>query len=294
MGHSTRVAEEVTGGGKPLARLTFAFVLCLVAANCTVGPLSRTVDPKYGVAASPRVIDDGRPIPKGGGVYRVGNPYTIAGRLYVPGEDPNYRAEGIASWYGSDFHGRRTANGEIYDMHAISAAHPTLPIPSYVRVTNLSNQRSLIVRVNDRGPFKDNRIIDLSAKSAEVLGFRGKGLARVRVEYVGRASLDGSDDRKLLATLRHGHPAPSPSTMVASADTPEPSVRRITEVPTPAARPFEVGYSSSAPVAAGSVGSVGVDTQLALISAPQRRPAPEAAFIPASTGPSVVSGRGLY
>ena len=84
------------------------------------------VDPKYGVAASPRVIEEGQPVPKGGGVYRVGNAYTVAGRTYVPETDPNYRAEGIASWYGRDFHGRRTANGEIYDMDAISAAHPTL------------------------------------------------------------------------------------------------------------------------------------------------------------------------
>ena len=95
----------------------------------------------------------GEPVPKGGGTYRVGKPYMIGGRTYSPEENAGYSAEGIASWYGEDFHGRQTANGEVYDMQSISAAHPTLPIPSYARVTNLANQRSIIVRVNDRGPY---------------------------------------------------------------------------------------------------------------------------------------------
>jgi rare lipoprotein A len=103
-------------------------------------------------------------------------------------------------------------------MNAISAAHPTLPIPSYARVTNLANKRSIIVRINDRGPYHGNRVIDLSHKTADLLGFKGNGVARVRVDYVGRASLDGSDDRKLMATLRQGEPAPAPSAVrVASA-----------------------------------------------------------------------------
>jgi rare lipoprotein A len=147
-----------------------------------------------------------RPIPKGGGFYRVGEPYVIAGRTYVPREDPNYRAEGVASWYGDWFHGRLTANGERYDMHALSAAHPTLPLPSYVRVTNLENNRSLVVRVNDRGPFHDGRIIDMSVKAAKLLGFYERGLARVHVEYLGPARLEGSDDARLAATLRHERP----------------------------------------------------------------------------------------
>jgi len=152
------------------------------------------------------VAEPGKPIPKGGGTYRVGDPYSIGGRTYVPQEDPNYRAVGTASWYGADFHGRLTANGEIYDMQSISAAHPTLPLPSYARVTNLENNRSLIVRVNDRGPFHEGRVIDLSVRAAKLLGFYDKGLARVRVEYVGPASLAGSDDRKLATTLRFGQP----------------------------------------------------------------------------------------
>jgi rare lipoprotein A len=204
---------------------------CLALTNCTASnKLTSKVDPKYGVSASPRVIEPGQPVPKGGGAYRVGKPYYVAGKMYVPEENRRYRGEGTASWYGDDFHGRLTANGEIYDMESISAAHPTMPMPSYARVTNLRNGRSLIVRVNDRGPYHDDRVIDLSAKAADLLQFRGKGTARVRVEYVGPAALEGSDDRKLMATLREDSPAPAPSSvMVASAKPfvpqPPPSVR---------------------------------------------------------------------
>ena len=166
----------------------------------------------------PRVVEFGEPVPKGGGTYRVGKPYTVAGRVYVPEEDVNYRQEGMASWYGDDFHGRLTANGEVFDMGSLTAAHPTLPMPCYARVTNLANGKSLIVRVNDRGPYHGNRLIDVSNKAAELLEFKGNGVARVRVEYVGRAPLEGSDDRQLMATLRTGTPAPSPSLVrVASA-----------------------------------------------------------------------------
>jgi rare lipoprotein A len=174
---------------------------------------------KYASVGEPQQLTaPDEPVAKESGAYRVGKPYWVRGRPYFPSENPNYRAEGIASWYGPDFHQRRTANGETFDMHAISAAHPTLPMPSYVRVSNLANGRSLIVRVNDRGPFKGNRVIDVSGKAAELLGFRQNGLAQVRVEYVGRASVHGSDDRMLMATLRHGEPAPAPSSvMVAGA-----------------------------------------------------------------------------
>jgi rare lipoprotein A len=157
-------------------------------------------------------------VPKGGGRYSVGKPYYVNGQVYAPAENPTYRAEGIASWYGPDFHGGPTANGERYDMHGISAAHPTMPLPSYARVTNLDNGRSIIVRVNNRGPFVRNRLVDLSIGTAKALDFYGHGLARVRVEYVGPAPLEGSDDKMLLATLREGTPAPAPSkVMVASA-----------------------------------------------------------------------------
>src|SRR5438132_3444654 len=149
--------------GDKLSEIRFAHacvgvVGCLVLANCSSSSkLTSRVDPKYGVAASPRVVEPGQPVPKGGGVYRVGKPYKVAGVTYTPEENGRYRSEGLASWYGDDFHGRLTANGEIYDMQAISAAHPTLPMPSYARVTNLSTRKSLIVRVNDRGPYHANR-----------------------------------------------------------------------------------------------------------------------------------------
>jgi rare lipoprotein A len=156
------------------------------------------------------VVEDGEPVPKGGGRYSAGKPYNINGRIYVPGADPNYRVDGIASWYGPDFHGRLTANGEVYDMHAISAAHPTMPLPSYARVTNLDSGKSIVVRVNDRGPYARNRLIDLSIGTAKALDFYGRGLARVRVEYVGPAPIAGSDDRMLMATLREARPRRRP------------------------------------------------------------------------------------
>ncbi len=182
-------------------------VLCLLLANCSN---SSRIDPRYGVSASPRVVADGEPVPKGGGVYRVGAPYVVAGRTYVPEENPRYRAEGLASWYGDDFHGRLTANGEVFDRDSITAAHPTLPLPCYARVTNLSNGRSLIVRVNDRGPYHGDRLIDVSTRAAHLLDFHNRGTAWVRVDYVGRAPIEGSDDRILAATLRQDEPAPPP------------------------------------------------------------------------------------
>jgi len=229
------------------ARFGALAALAFVLSDCSSSDkLSSRVDPKYGVASSPRVVEFGQPVPKGGGTYRVGKPYMVAGRMYVPEEDLAYRNEGVASWYGSDFHGRLTANGEVYDMNGISAAHPTLPMPSYVRVTNLANQRSLIVRVNDRGPYHGDRVIDLSTAAAHLLGFHGNGLARVRVEYVGRAPLEGSDDRMLTATLRHGHPAPAPSSILVASAKPfaigSGDGRALHgAVPMPSDRPFSLG-----------------------------------------------------
>ena len=148
--------------------------LCFSLANCAN---NNHIDPRYGVEPSARLVEPGNPVPKGGGTYRVGSPYVVAGRVYVPENNPHYRADGVASWYGADFHGRSTANGEIFDAEAITAAHPTLPLPSYVRVSNLSNGRSLIVRVNDRGPYAGNRIIDVSKHAAQLLGFTVNGTA---------------------------------------------------------------------------------------------------------------------
>ena len=127
----------------------------------------------------------------GGGIYKVGTPYQVLNIWYYPREEPDYDETGIGSWYGAQFDGRLTANGETFDRGAISAAHPTLPMPVNVRVTNLENGRSLVVRVNDRGPFVNGRIIDLSERAAELLGYRTQGTARVRVSYLGRADLEG-------------------------------------------------------------------------------------------------------
>lgn len=124
-----------------------------------------------------------------GGVYKIGNPYKIDGDWYYPKENARYDSTGIASWYGSKFQGRRTANGEIFDMNLLTAAHPTLPLPIIARVTNLENGRSIVVRVNDRGPFKRNREIDMSQRGAEILRFRQKGTAKVRVQYMRKAPL---------------------------------------------------------------------------------------------------------
>src|SRR5450631_275216 len=237
-----------------IARRAAALAACLLLANCaSSNKFASRVDPKYGVSTSPRVVALGDPVPKGGGTYRIGKPYTVGGRVYVPEEDTNYREEGMASWYGDDFHGRLTANGEVFDMGSLTAAHPTLPMPCYARVTNLGNGKSLIVRVNDRGPYAGNRLIDVSNRAAELLEFKGNGVARVRVEYVARAPLEGSDDRQLVATLRTGEPAPSPSLVrVASARAFVPeissssSARSIRgEVPMPEGRPYSLGNTSA-------------------------------------------------
>jgi rare lipoprotein A len=235
-----------------IARGAAAVAACLVLANCASSDkFANRVDPKYGVSSSPRVVALGDPVPKGGGTYRVGKPYTVAGRVYVPEEDTGYREEGMASWYGDDFHGRLTANGEVFDMASLTAAHPTLPMPCYARVTNLGNGKSLIVRVNDRGPYHGNRLIDVSNRAAELLEFKGNGVARVRVEYVGRAPLEGDDDRQLVATLRTGVPAPSPSLIrVASARPFVPQVSSSArpirgEVPMPEGRPYSLGNTSA-------------------------------------------------
>ncbi len=118
------------------------------------------------------------------GYYKVGKPYKINGTTYYPKEDANYKEVGIASWYGEDFHNKKTANGETYNMHDLTAAHRTLPLPCLVKVTNLENGKSLVVRVNDRGPYAKNRIIDVSKNVAKELGFYNKGTTKVKVEYL--------------------------------------------------------------------------------------------------------------
>lgn len=170
----------------------------------------RSVDPKTGTSASPRLYSEGDLIPKGGGIYKTGSPYQVSGRWYTPREEPDYNQVGTGSWYGEAFHGRKTANGEIFDMNALTAAHPTLPLPSYAYVTNLDTGRTLLVRINDRGPYANDRVIDLSRRSARELGYEGRGLSRVRVQYAGPAPLNGDDrhERQFLANQSRGNFAP--------------------------------------------------------------------------------------
>jgi rare lipoprotein A len=184
----------------------------VAVAACARDPVSRrTAHPTSpSVATSPRVADDGHLIRKGGGTYKIGKPYQIGGKWYVPREEPGYDREGVASWYGDDFHGRLTANGEVYDMWSLTAAHPTLPLPSYAYVTNLDNGRTLLVRINDRGPYAHDRLIDLSRLVARQLGSETRGLTRVRVVYAGPAPLDGNDraERDFLAAQPWSRGAP--------------------------------------------------------------------------------------
>lgn len=183
-----------------LARCTrlAALLLAGVSLSACVG-----MTPRY-----PSQATGPQSAPPAQGEYKVGQPYQVGGVWYVPREQPNYDQTGVASWYGEQFHMKATANGEMFDMATVSAAHTTLPLPSMVEVTNLDNGRRLIVRVNDRGPFVGDRIIDLSREAARQLGYETKGLARVRVRYVGPAPLLGPD-----GGLRYANAKPYPTRM---------------------------------------------------------------------------------
>jgi rare lipoprotein A len=149
-------------------------------------------------------------VPPNAGVYKIGQPYQVDNVWYYPREQPDYDETGIASWYGPTFYGHRTANGEMYDGNTLTAAHKTLPMPVNVRVTNLDNGKSLIVRVNDRGPYARGRIIDLSKRAAELLDVVQSGTARVRVTYIGRADINGapvSDTPPAIANALPAQPA---------------------------------------------------------------------------------------
>ena len=256
-----RSSSVAPANGRLLTSRSFGILavssLCLALAACGTAPKGKKVkfsEEKYGVAASPRVVSGNQPVPKGGGRYMVGKPYKVAGKWYHPKDNPNYTSTGLASWYGPTFHGRMTANGEIFDRNAPTAAHTTMPLPSYARVTNLKNGRSMIVRVNDRGPFHGNRTIDLSEKVATMLDFKSAGVAKVKVEYVGKARMDGQDQSFLMASYRGpGSVEPGatmPGTMLAQADIPAAS-------PAPASGPAPVPRNRPyGPVIAGS-GSFG-------------------------------------
>lgn len=208
---------------------TLVMILAMVAALTLLVSGCSSKKSAFSGKGSPMYQGSG-PIPRGGGVYKVGNPYKIAGRTYYPHEDPTYDKVGLASWYGPKFHKRQTANGEWFDMNALTAAHPTLPIPSYARVTNPQNNRSLVVRINDRGPYAHDRIIDLSKRSAQVLGFEKAGVIKVRVQYLGKAPLEYTDEDIVAINEKYrtqGRPdvqiaertQPAPRTVAATPET---------------------------------------------------------------------------
>ena len=218
----------------PLLALGFGLAACSSAAPVTGsrgGWAAMPVSQPAEVRASPRVASGFGSIPKGGGVYKVGNPYQVDGQWYEPREQPGYDQVGVASWYGEDFHGRKTSNGEVYDMMALTAAHPTLPMPSYAYVTNLANNRTVLVRINDRGPYARGRIIDLSNGAARALGVITHGIAQVRVRTAGPAPLDGNDwkERKHLASQPW-----SGASAFATAAQPQPGPRLSTPTPSQA------------------------------------------------------------
>lgn len=294
----------------------------------TAAPKARSkeyfAEKEYGVKASPRMVSSDYdtttkqvalvPIPRpigstdvgqayalaapakslrrGGGRLSIGKPYMVRGKWYKPADQPGYSREGKASWYGDAFHGRLTANGEIYDMNNLTAAHPTLPLPSYARVTNVANGTSVIVRINDRGPFAEGRVIDLSKRVAQVLDTKHAGIGRVKVDYIGVAPVDGNDDHYLLASFRQngagnnfedmtmyaaltGGVAPTQPVMTASAEVLQPAqafaplageavlstneYASLENLPAPISRPLEgvpLRYSPALTVKADRFGTV--------------------------------------
>lgn len=254
------MTDRTRGSMRGSAFLALA-VSASIVSGCTSTPTKGMVNPKrsteyfseseYGVKASPRVTTQGTRLPRGGGREQLGKPYKVRGVWYYPKEEKNYRKIGGASWYGDAFHGRLTANGEIYDMTHLTAAHPTMPLPSYARVTNMKNGSSVIVRVNDRGPYADGRIIDLSKRAAELLDYTHAGVAKVKVEYVGPAPLDGQDEEYLMASYRPGNRTPDPSDGLPSG------VMIAMNGPTPSAEvpafPGVLADSTARPVSTASV-----------------------------------------
>lgn len=191
---------------------------------------------------------DERPAAGRMGAYKVGDPYQINGVWYTPAENWSYSEEGMASWYGADFHGNSTANGEIYDMHDLTAAHRTLPMPSLVRVTNLENGRSLVVRINDRGPFAQNRIIDMSRRGAELLGFINQGTTRVRVEILREESLAMKAEAQAIGRGPAVQAAPRAPVMAESLDSPPPPPAQQPQAQQPQTQQQQLAASSPAPV----------------------------------------------
>ena len=221
-----------------------------------------------------------------GGQYKVGKPYQVNGTTYYPRVEPDYNHVGIASWYGADFHGKRTANGDVYDMNALTAAHTTLPMPSKVRVTNMENGRSLILTVNDRGPFVKNRIIDVSRRAAQLLGFARQGTAKVRVEAVNHRM----DENIRTAALPQSDGVEVPPTFPSGGTTQPVGVDPVADVTMQAAAPPPGANLSKQ--AAAMVRPVLAPEAAAINTAATATPAPTHAAVTAPTqapaaGPTV-------
>jgi rare lipoprotein A len=215
-----------------------------------------------------------------GGIYKVGTPYQVEGVWYYPAEDYSYVEEGVASWYGPDFHGKRTANGERYDMNALTAAHPTLPMPSVVNVTNLENGRAIKLRINDRGPFKSRRIIDVSRRASQLLGFQENGTARVRVQIDSQESL----------TIKNQYLVKNPGDMPQIAAAPRAAISAsplapmtLTDVPAPKTAGAAKGRGAPKPVAKADLADVAPKPQQAI-------PGKARIDLPAGTGVYIQAG----
>lgn len=236
----------------------------LFAACCAAFLLSACAETELAIHAAKSVANHVAPAPRartGQGEYKVGQPYQVAGVWYYPKADPHYDEKGIASWYGRKFHGRATANGEIFDMNRLTAAHKTLPMPTNVRVTNLENGRAVVLRVNDRGPFVHGRIIDVSRRAAQLLGFVNNGTARVRVEalsaqadtFVAQKPVTTVEERSAVAAVPQG--GVTAQTLAPPSGVAQEPVRTASTAPAaaPAARvatpaPVERGLVSQEPV----------------------------------------------
>ena len=196
--------------------LVVLLLLGVVLAGCSAKEERQAKLDPFAGTGSPYYKGKG-PVPWGGGRKHVGQPYQVAGRWFTPQEQPDYDRKGTASWYGEAFNRRKTSNGEWFDMTRLTAAHATLPLPSYVKVTNLENGQDVIVRVNDRGPFVDTRVIDLSKQAAAMLDFQRRGKAKVRVQYIGPAPLNDNGSHLVAMNKELGKGTPL-RRMIASAD----------------------------------------------------------------------------
>jgi rare lipoprotein A len=232
------------------ARLLTVAALALLLAACSTAPPKKSVyyqddGPPDRVPADVAAIRDAEPRVE---PPHVGSskPYTALGRAYTPlSGDVSFSQRGMASWYGRQFHGNRTATGEIYDMLGMTAAHPTLPLPSYVRVTNVRNGRSVIVRVNDRGPFKHDRVIDLSYAAAAKLGIAATGTGEVEIERITTAQIASGDFRRVGSGPSSTVAAAAPVTSTARAGVPTQPIQPIASAPAVAGPGVVVGAAAT-------------------------------------------------